>query len=349
MAILVHGDTTSAMSAALAAFHLGIPVVHVEAGLRSGDSLTPFPEEMNRQLITCLSSFHLAPTWRSMENLVRENVSPEHVLVTGNTGIDALKWAATLQTDIAEPQLRRLYHSDRRLVIITAHRRENWDSGINGIAFGVRRLAAENPDICFAVPQHPNPLIRQKWAALSEADNVFLTEPVPYAQFAKLLARSFFVITDSGGIQEEAPSLGKPVLVARESTERTEGLEAGTLLLTGPDPDAIFLEGMKLIQDERAYREISEAQNPYGDGRASGRILAAMENLYGGGPIPEPFGAEDPRFAAADLAGSHNPGEARPGPAPSIFPGSPGRAHPDRLPDEPRVHSSEITESEPAT
>ncbi len=224
VAILVHGDTTSAMSASLASFHLRIPIVHVEAGLRSGNNLTPYPEEMNRLLITCMSCFHLAPTTRNMQNLIREDIPADQVLVTGNTGIDALQWAAGLQTDISDPQLRELYHSDRRLVVITAHRRENWDIGIDGIALGVHRLASENPDVSFVVPQHPNPLVRQKWAALSEAENVHLTEPAPYAEFAKLLARCYFVITDSGGIQEEAPSLGKPVLVAREADQRRSGL-----------------------------------------------------------------------------------------------------------------------------
>jgi UDP-N-acetylglucosamine 2-epimerase (non-hydrolysing) len=210
MAILVHGDTSSAMSAALASFHLRIPVVHVEAGLRSGNNLTPFPEEMNRKLISSIACFHLAPTFDNLQNLIRENVSAEQVFVTGNTGIDALQWAAGLQTEISDPEDRELYHSDRRLVIVTAHRRENWESGIDGVAEGVRRLAAENPDVSFVVPQHPNPLVRKKWAALDEAENILLTEPAAYAEFAKLLARCFFVITDSGGIQEEASSLGKP-------------------------------------------------------------------------------------------------------------------------------------------
>lgn len=303
MAILVHGDTTSAMSAALASFHLRIPVVHVEAGLRSGNSLTPFPEEMNRQIITCVACFHLAPTSRNLENLIRENVPVDQVLVTGNTGIDALHWAAGLQTEISDPEVRALYHSDRRIVVVTAHRRENWESGIDGIAEGIRRLAEANNDVSFVIAQHPNPAVREKWQVLADLENVLLTEPAPYAEFAKLLARSFMVITDSGGIQEEAPSLGKPVLVARDSTERTEGVEAGTLLMTGPHPDAIFEQGSRLLDDEAAYRAVSQAENPYGDGKASQRIVAALCNLYDGGSPPEQFGAGYSRKAVVEAAG----------------------------------------------
>ena len=209
--------------------------------------------------------------------------------------------------------MRELYHSDRRLVVVTAHRRENWDTGIDGIALGIRRLADENADVSFVVAQHPNPLVQQKWTALSEAENVHLSGPAPYAEFAKLLARSYFVITDSGGIQEEAPSLGKPVLVARQSTERTEGVEAGTLVMTGTDPDLIYEQGMKLINDEGAYQKISEAKNPYGDGRASERIVAALENLYRGGPRPVPFGSDDSSETALEtdplLASDTGPSE----------------------------------------
>jgi UDP-N-acetylglucosamine 2-epimerase (non-hydrolysing) len=348
VAILVHGDTTSALAASMASFHLRIPVIHVEAGLRSGNSLTPFPEEMNRQLITCIACFHLAPTSRNAQNLIREDVPIDQIFVTGNTGIDALQWAAGLQTEITDPDLRDVYHSDRRLVVITAHRRENWDTGIDGIAQGVKRLAAANPGDSFVIPQHPNPLVREKWAALSEASNVFLTEPAPYAEFAKLLARSFMVITDSGGIQEEAPSLGKPVLVARDSTERHEGVEAGTLLMTGPDPEMIFREGSLLLGDEDAYRTISESANPYGDGRAAERIVAALENLYKGGPKPEPFGPGYSRRAVVEAAGYSLPDVFHPELDPEIHPGSTRGVVMERHADELWPDSSEIAESEPA-
>jgi UDP-N-acetylglucosamine 2-epimerase (non-hydrolysing) len=349
MAILVHGDTTSAMSASLASFHLKIPVVHVEAGLRSGNNLTPYPEEMNRMLITCMSSFHLAPTTRNLQNLIREEIPAEQILVTGNTGIDALQWAAGLQTDISDSDLRELYHSDRRLVVITAHRRENWDSGIDGIAAGVRRLAVENPDVAFVVPQHPNPLVREKWAALSGTENVYLTEPAPYAEFAKLLARCYFVITDSGGIQEEAPSLGKPVLVARESTERTEGVEAGTLIMTGTDPDVIYERGSELIHNEAAYQHVSESKNPYGDGRASERIVMALANLIYGTEKPEPFGSGYSRRAVVEAAGFKLPSADDPRLDPALLPSTLRGLRPRREADEVWPDSSEIAESEPAT
>ncbi len=346
MAILVHGDTTSAMSAAVAAFQLRIPVIHVEAGLRSGNNLTPFPEEMNRQLITCVACFHLAPTSANLQNLIRENVPVEQIFVTGNTGIDALHWAAGLQTEISDPAVREIYHSDRRIVVVTAHRRENWETGIDGIAEGVHRLAAENPDVSFVVPQHPNPAVRVKWAVLEDDDNVLLTEPAPYAEFAKLLARSFFVITDSGGIQEEAPSLDKPVLVARESTERTEGIEAGTLLLTGPDPEAIFREGMRLLRDEAAYSKISAAVNPYGDGNASGRIVTALSHLYRGGQHPEPFGTGYSRRAVIAAAGYALPDFVAPELDPEHVPGALRGLKPERPVDGIWPDSHEVVESE---
>lgn len=346
IAILVHGDTTSAMSAAVAAFQLRIPVVHVEAGLRSGNNLTPFPEEMNRQLITCIACFHLAPTAQNLQNLVRENVPVDQILVTGNTGIDALHWAAGLQTEISDPAVRETYHSDRRIVVVTAHRRENWETGIDGIAEGVHRLALENPDVSFVVPQHPNPMVRMKWAALESDENVVLTEPAPYAEFAKLLARSFFVITDSGGIQEEAPSLGKPVLVARESTERTEGVEAGTLLLTGPDPDAIHREGTILLRNEEAYLAISSVSDPYGDGRASERIVAALKHLYEGGATPEPFGAGYSRRAVIEAAGYSFPDLAVAELDPDQVPAALRGLTTDRPADEIWPDSHEVVEAE---
>jgi UDP-N-acetylglucosamine 2-epimerase (non-hydrolysing) len=296
-----------------------------------------------------MSCFHLAPTTRNLQNLIREEIPAEQILVTGNTGIDALQWAASLQTDISDPDLRELYHSDRRLVVITAHRRENWESGIDGIALGVQRLAAENPDVAFVVPQHPNPLVREKWAALAGSENVHLTEPAPYAEFAKLLARCYFVITDSGGIQEEAPSLGKPVLVARESTERTEGVEAGTLIMTGTDPDVIYERGTELINNEAAYQQISESRNPYGDGRASERIVMALANLIFGSEKPEPFGSGYSRRAVVEAAGFALPSAGDPRLDPELLPSALRGLRPHRHADEVWPDSSEIAESEPAT
>ncbi len=303
--ILVHGDTSSAMAAALAAFHLRIPVMHVEAGLRTGGlNLTPFPEELNRRLISKIACFHFAPTATNQENLIRENISEHQVFVTGNTGIDALRWASELETPIRDPAVARAEHSDRRIVVVTAHRRENWDGGLAGIAMGVARLAEAHLETDFVVPLHPNPLVRQQLGRpLEQLDNVLLTEPMGYAGFARLLGRCHMVITDSGGIQEEAPSLNKPVLVVRDSTERTEGVEAGTLALVGTDPDRIVEEGGRLLDDPNAHRRMAQAHNPYGDGKAADRVVAALKHLRGDGDPPRQFGTGYERRAVLAAAG----------------------------------------------
>jgi UDP-N-acetylglucosamine 2-epimerase (non-hydrolysing) len=290
--VLVHGDTTSAMAAAMASFNLRIPVMHVEAGLRSGSNLSPFPEEMNREVISCLACFHFAPTEANQEHLVREDIPANQVFVTGNTGIDALHWAVGLEVPFSDPGVEEAVASGERLVVVTAHRRESWGGGLRNVAEGVAAIARTHPDIRVIVPLHPNPSVREEVSGpLAALDNVLLTEPLGYAEFARLLGRAHLVVTDSGGIQEEAPSLGKPVLVARETTERTEGCEAGTLKLVGTDPGVIALEAGTLLDDPAAYARMAGAQNPYGDGRAAQRIVAALENLRHGGEAPEPFGA----------------------------------------------------------
>lgn len=291
-AVIVHGDTSSAMAAALAAFHLRIPVLHVEAGLRTGGSiLSPFPEELNRQVITCVSALNFAPTFENLENLVRENVEVGQIFVTGNTGIDALRWAATLDAPYIDPKVEELHESDARVVLVTAHRRENWGAGLAGIADGVARLARRFADVQFVVPLHPNPRVRTDLGEpLATLENVLLTEPLEYTSFARLIGRCDLVITDSGGIQEEAPSLDKPVLVARESTERGEGVDAGTLILVGTDPERIESEGARLLEDPVAFAEIAEAVNPYGDGYAAQRIIHALEFMLTGQNPPVPFG-----------------------------------------------------------
>lgn len=305
-AVLVHGDTSSAMAAALSAFHLRIPVMHVEAGLRTGGSnLTPFPEELNRQVITTIAAMHFAPTSANLENLVRENVPVGQVFVTGNTGIDALRWSSQLENvRFANPELQALHDSDRRIVVVTAHRRENWGDGLRGIAEGVARIASAHGDVGFVLPVHPNPRVREVLTErLTGLENVLLTEPLGYATFSLLLGRCHMVITDSGGIQEEAPSLGKPVLVTRETTERTEGLAAGTLRLVGTDPRAIFSEGSRLLESESAYREMAAAENPYGDGHAAERIVGALEHLLLGSEPPNQFGPGYSRTAVAMATG----------------------------------------------
>ena len=259
----------------IAAFHLRIPVVHVEAGLRAGTgNRTPFPEELNRRLIARIASLHLAPTTTNQENLVRENIPIKQVFVTGNTAIDALRWASELDVPFVDPAVKAAYESDRRIVLVTAHRRENWGEGLRGIGEGVARLATAHPDVTFVLPLHPNPSVQQSLRPLlSERENVVLSEPMGYAEFARLLARCELVITDSGGIQEEAPALGKPVLVVRETSERVEGIEAGTLALVGTDPEKIYTAAHRLLTDREAYAAMSQAPNPYGDGHAAERIV----------------------------------------------------------------------------
>lgn len=304
-AVFVHGDTSSAMAAALASFHLRIPVFHVEAGLRTGGlNLTPFPEELNRQLISCIAALHFAPTAKNEEALIRENIPVEQIYVTGNTGIDALRWASSLGVLPEDPGLRALCEGDAPFVVVTAHRRESWAHGLHGIAEGVARLAAAHPDVRFVVPLHPNPLVREKLGEpLRGHDNVLLTEPVSYAPFATLLGRCRLVITDSGGIQEEAPALGAPVLVTREETERAEGVAAGTLRLVGTDPARIFAEADRLLTDAEAHRAMAEAENPYGDGHAAARIVAACEQVVRGGAAPAPFGSGYTRDAVIRATG----------------------------------------------
>ncbi|ROS79110.1 non-hydrolyzing UDP-N-acetylglucosamine 2-epimerase [Cellulomonas sp. PhB143] len=297
---IVHGDTSSAAAAALTAFHLRIPVLHVEAGLRTGTTLSPFPEELNRQLIGRIASFHLAPTRANVQNLVREGVDIGRTYVTGNTGIDALQNAAAREEPYGRPELAWLEDdTTTRVVTVTAHRRENWAEGIAGVASAVHRLANAYPDVRFVVPVHPNPVVAQVMRdELSAVPTVTLTEPMEYRPFARLLARSYLVITDSGGIQEEAPAFGVPVLVARTTTERGEGVEAGTLELVGIDPERIVASASRILDDQEARDAFSRQPNPYGDGHASERIVDAIEHLVFNSPVPR---SEGPGFIRADV------------------------------------------------
>ena len=304
-AVLVHGDTSSAFGAALASFHLGIPVVHVEAGLRAGTgNMTPFPEELNRRLIARIAALHLAPTATNQENLVRENVPIKQIYVTGNSAIDALHWASGLAVPFVNPAIQEMFDSGRRLVLVTAHRRESWGDGLHGIGQAVARLAEAHPDVAYVLPLHPNPRVRSTLRPLLDGyPNVLLCEPVSYGEFARLLARCHLAITDSGGIQEEAPALGKPVLVTRDVTERVEGVDAGTLALVGTDPDRIFAVADRLLCDPVAYAAMADAPNPYGDGQAAARIVAALEYMQDGGVAPAPFGSSLDRRAVLSASG----------------------------------------------
>lgn len=306
-ACIVHGDTSSAAAAAVAAFHLRIPVVHVEAGLRTGTTLSPFPEELNRQLIGRIASFHAAPTRSNVQNLVREGVDIGRTFVTGNTGIDALQWAAARRLPYARPELAWLEgDTTSRVVTVTAHRRENWGEGIANIARAVHRLAVTHPDVRFVVPVHPNPRVAETVRdELDHLATVTLTAPMEYHTFARLLSRSTLVITDSGGIQEEAPALGVPVLVARTTTERSEGVEAGTLELVGTDPEKIVAAATRVLTDPEAHAAFTRQPNPYGDGHASERITTALEHLVFNTPVPQTSGPGFVRAQVLEWAGFH--------------------------------------------
>lgn len=274
--VVVQGDTATAMAGALAAYYRKIPVAHVEAGLRSGDIHHPWPEEVNRKTIAALAALHLAPTETAAEALRRENVDPATIHVTGNTVIDALHWI-TRKVEENPGLARNLLpleqrFAGRRIIGVTTHRRENFGQGMEAIADAVRTLAAR-PDVAVIFPVHLNPNVRavmnQRLAGL---DNVALLEPLDYPHFARLLDIAHLMLTDSGGVQEEAPALGKPVLVMRETTERPEGVEAGTALLVGTRADRLVKEVERLLDDPDAYERMARAHNPFGDGQASGRI-----------------------------------------------------------------------------
>ncbi|NLU68821.1 UDP-N-acetylglucosamine 2-epimerase (non-hydrolyzing) [Streptomyces sp. HNM0574] len=302
---LVHGDTSSAAAAALALFHRQVPVGHVEAGLRTGATLSPFPEELNRQLIARMASFHLAPTRRNAQNLIRERVDISRIYIPGNTGIDALMWAAEQRVPYEVPELADLEEDEEtRVVTVTAHRRENWGAGLESIARGVRRLATAYPEVRFVLPVHPNPAVADVLrTGLGDLPNLSLVQPMEYLPFARLLARSALVVTDSGGIQEEAPALGVPVLVTRTETERTEGLEAGTLQLVGTDPDRIVQAASRLLDNPVYHAFVASRRNPYGDGKAAERIVAALESLAFDTSPPPTFGPGFNRDRVRDWAG----------------------------------------------
>lgn len=283
-AILVQGDTTSAMAGAIAAFNRAIPLVHVEAGLRSGNLLNPFPEEANRKLITQLAKLHLAPTTESRQNLVFEGVSPNDIVVTGNTVIDALFDVLKRMPRAARRQVESLVGGEQPVVLVTAHRRENHGEPMRQIGAAIRLLAEKFPDHTFLLPLHPSPDVREQLrSALGSATNVVMSEPLNFPEMALAISRSILVITDSGGVQEEAPALGKPVLVMRENTERPEGVSAGTARLVGTATKSIVDAASNLLTNQAAYEAMANAVNPYGDGHASERTLGAIAELLGCG------------------------------------------------------------------
>lgn len=281
--VFVHGDTATTFAAALAAFYQQIRVAHVEAGLRTGDIYSPWPEEANRQLTTQITAYHFAPTQTSRENLLKENVNEKNIVVTGNTVIDALFMALEkiksnkqLETEIVQHLANLGYQlkDDKKIILVTGHRRENHGQGFINICTALKEMALNNPDIDIVYPVHLNPNVQKPVRELlSDVANIYLIEPLQYEQFITMMDRSYFIITDSGGVQEEAPSLGKPVLVMRDTTERPEAVEAGTVKLVGTDTDLIIREAQKLIDDPSAYEAMSRASNPYGDGKACQKIV----------------------------------------------------------------------------
>ena len=292
--VLVHGDTTTSAAAALAAFYQRIPVGHVEAGLRTHDIYSPWPEEMNRQLTGRIATYHLAPTPLSKRNLTEEGVSPDRIVVTGNTVIDALRQVVSrIKADAAlDAGLERTLRAGgydvgrlrdgRRLVLITGHRRENFGEGFIHMCTAIKDLTRRYPEVDFVYPMHLNPNVRRPIHEvfgddLSGLGNMFFIEPLEYLSFVYLMEKSAIVLTDSGGIQEEAPGLGKPVLVMRDTTERPEALDAGTVRLVGTDYDKITREVSTLLDDASAYERMSQAVNPYGDGLACGRIVKFLK------------------------------------------------------------------------
>ena len=272
--VLVHGDTSTTFVTALACFYLQIPVGHVEAGLRTYNIYSPYPEEFNRQAVSIISAYNFAPTELSKENLLREGKNPDTIYVTGNTAIDALK--TTVREDYTHPDLE--WAKGSRLIMITAHRRENLGDPMKHMFRAIRRVCDEHPDIKAIYPIHMNPVVREiADSILGDDERIRIIEPLDVLDFHNFLSRSYLILTDSGGIQEEAPSLGKPVLVMRDTTERPEGIKAGTLKLVGTDEEVIYQNFKQLLEDEEAYRAMSTASNPYGDGFACKRIADILE------------------------------------------------------------------------
>ena len=285
--VFVHGDTTTTLAAAISAYYHRIPIAHVEAGLRTGDINLPWPEEANRKLSGALAKFHFAPTMLSRNNLLHEGVSSDNIHVTGNTVIDALQSIAN-KIDNSPELVRTLAQQfpyltpERKLILVTGHRRENFGGGFERICEALAIIACQFPDVDILYPVHLNPsVLKPVKTLLSGINNIHLIEPVDYLPFVYLMKSAYLILTDSGGIQEEAPSLGKPVLVMRDNTERPEALDAGTVLLVGTDVDKIVNQVTKLLIDDERYQEMSQAQNPYGDGKASAHIVQTILQAFG--------------------------------------------------------------------
>ena len=276
--VLVHGDTATTLAASLAAFYNKVKVGHVEAGLRSYDKYQPFPEEINRKVATAIADYHFAPTQLAKEQLLKENIPQNSIFVTGNTGIDLI--ASTVKPNYSffnediKSMIKPLETTSAKIILMTAHRRENWGKPLENICKAVKKLAADFPDIIVVYPVHPNPVVQETvFSNLANCTNIILTNPLNIFDMHNLMAKSYLVLTDSGGLQEEAPALNKPVIVLREVTERPEGATAGTLLLAGTNPEKIYISVKNLLTNSETYQQMSTAKNPFGDGKAAERIV----------------------------------------------------------------------------
>lgn len=281
--VYVHGDTTTTMAAGLAAFYSGAKICHIEAGLRTHDKRSPFPEEINRQVTGRLADYHFAPTLQSKDNLLKENIDANNIIVTGNTVIDALLESAQKVSNLNNPDiefLKNIINDNKKLILVTGHRRENHGQGFIDICEALKEIAMQNPDIQIIYPVHLNPNVKGPvYEILSNIDNIILIDPLSYPAFVWLMSKAYIIITDSGGVQEEAPSLGKPVLVMRSTTERPEAVDAGTVILVGTDKNKIIQEVNDLLVNTVRYNAMSELHNPYGDGRACERIFNFVNSL----------------------------------------------------------------------
>ncbi len=303
--VFVHGDTTTTLAAALAAYYQQIPVGHVEAGLRTYDRYQPFPEEMNRVLTDHLSELHFAPTWSNQQQLEKEGAKRDTIFVTGNTAIDALLAITSPDHPFTHDSLRARPWKDRALILCDVHRRENFGRPLSQIARGLRRLVAAHPDSYLVLSVHPNPAVREVMESVfSSQERVLKIAPLDYADWANLMNQARFIVTDSGGLQEEAPALGVPVLLARKKTERPEAVAAGTVKLVGTDEQAVFDMGARLLTEDSLHKAMASRRNPYGDGRAADRIVQAVAWYWGKGERPLPPFSDSPGSPSEDLDSS---------------------------------------------
>ena len=280
--VLVQGDTSTTCIGSLAAFYRQIPVGHIEAGLRTNDKANPFPEEINRRITGCITDLHFAPTNTSRKSLLLENVDPKTIFVTGNTVVDALKYSVKDLYQFTVPILNEIADKKKKVVLVTMHRRENWGKPMEGAASAIKRLAQKFPDFAFVFPMHLNPIVREAVKPiLQDMPNVFLIEPLDYLDFVNLMAKSYLILTDSGGVQEEGPHFGVPILVLRYVTERPDAVDYGTVKLVGLEEETIYNAALTLIEDEKEYKKMANAVNPYGDGLSSFRTIKIIKNYFG--------------------------------------------------------------------